>query len=152
MSKSTCSTVVFRFPDTETQVVAHLTHWPQKFPQLQNNWTLFFLFFSPARWALCVSCLQTLPCAAAGHPMARSAAAGENVTVALASARPRIQGSSTGLAVSATTGSVRHIMGNLAMVRKVINALQITQLNGLVNEQASDWLYRCSEFFNWHKV
>lgn len=69
---------------------------------------------------MCVSCPQSHPCAAAGHLTIRYAAGGADVTVAFASVRPQIQGSSMDLAVSATTGSVLHTMEKLVMVRKMI--------------------------------
>lgn len=47
--------------------------------------------------------------------MVKCAAGGAHVTVASASAKPRIQESFMGLAVNATTGSVPSIMGNPAM-------------------------------------
>lgn len=69
---------------------------------------------------MCVSCLQSHPCAAAAHLMARYAVGGANVTVAFASVRPQIQGSSMDLAANATTGSVLYITGKPVMVRTMI--------------------------------
>lgn len=65
---------------------------------------------------MCVNCPQSRPCAAAGHPMARSAVGGASVTAASASARRRDRGSSTGLAASATTGSASRTMRRRATV------------------------------------
>lgn len=49
--------------------------------------------------------------------MERYAAAGANVTVESVCVKPRTQGSSLVLAVSAMTGSAQHIKGKFAMVR-----------------------------------
>lgn len=101
----------------QTQVAVHLTldHRGRQ-AHIMTDPSLFF----PARWVVCVSCLQSHLCAAAGRLMARSAVGGASVTAVSASARPQTLRSSMGRIASATTGSVLRIMGKPATVRTVI--------------------------------
>lgn len=98
-------------------MVARLTFGLRSF---QSCGTTDLPFLLSARWVVRAGCLRSLPCAAVGRLTARYAAGGENVPVGFASVRPQTRGSSTGLAANATTGSVLHGTGKLAMVCTVL--------------------------------
>lgn len=128
-----------KFISTKQSQISHLNVvfllWNDIFKQtqMQQVWPLTLRGFCvrtdlssffPARWVgVCVDCLQSRPCAAAGHLMAKSAAGEAAVTAASASVRPENRGSFMVHAASATTGCAPRLTEKPAMVRKTFHAL-----------------------------